>query len=335
MSLTVACPLRNGETAARKVTFASSMFDDDHRSTEHSVGVFSLGKFSGIAALDSATKPTMEETDGLPDSLMSLTKVRPVQLPSVPTCFICPLGQQIMVDPVIAADGATYERARISEVLRGPFRISPMAQKRLESDELKSNHERKACINAYISLQDSVEAQWKEVENDMARFVNLATYQNEISERKANDLRSHIRALERELCRNSGPSRGSSVSTTASAEEETSIKNDHRTTEFSDKAAGSEDGANCRFQAGPAPKSSRGSMRTPRTNESEVTPRCVATPCRANARFCIGTPGSAGRLKPPLQPNPDGTTPRSQSAWSSIRMALASPRLSSLMRTPR
>lgn len=36
-------------------------------------------------------------------------------LPSLPQCYYCPLSQQVMTDPVLAADGVTYERQAITE----------------------------------------------------------------------------------------------------------------------------------------------------------------------------------------------------------------------------
>lgn len=36
---------------------------------------------------------------------------------SLPQCYYCPLSQQVMTDPVLAADGVTYERQAISEWL--------------------------------------------------------------------------------------------------------------------------------------------------------------------------------------------------------------------------
>merc|ERR1719277_2549278 len=55
--------------------------------------------------------PTKEgDHGGSTEQLLSLTKVAPIQLPDIPMCFLCPISQQVMKDPVTAADGVTYER---------------------------------------------------------------------------------------------------------------------------------------------------------------------------------------------------------------------------------
>ena len=56
----------------------------------------------------------------------------------------CPISQELMRDPVVAADGRTYERAQIAEWIRS-HNTSPMTNERLDHKHLCSNdiaHER-------------------------------------------------------------------------------------------------------------------------------------------------------------------------------------------------
>jgi len=65
----------------------------------------------------------------------------------------CPLSQEIMTDPVIAADGHTYERAMIAEWLRvNPS--SPLTREPLTSTQLIPNHTLKKVIEEW-NLQTS------------------------------------------------------------------------------------------------------------------------------------------------------------------------------------
>jgi hypothetical protein len=69
--------------------------------------------------------------------------------------FICPITQQVMIDPVIAADGFNYERsaiemwiARVSPNVRSPMTNEPMPP------TLVDNHELKAQIANYNESQE-------------------------------------------------------------------------------------------------------------------------------------------------------------------------------------
>ena len=64
--------------------------------------------------------------------------------------FTCPITQEVMSDPVIAADGYTYDRSAISKWLMTKD-TSPMTNARLPHKELTPNH----------ALRSSI-MQWKE-----------------------------------------------------------------------------------------------------------------------------------------------------------------------------
>ena len=56
-----------------------------------------------------------------------------------PEAFICPITSACFVDPVMAADGHTYDRTAITEWLKKK-NTSPMTREKLEDKKLKSNH---------------------------------------------------------------------------------------------------------------------------------------------------------------------------------------------------
>lgn len=51
---------------------------------------------------------------------MAMAEVDFARLLPVPSSFLCPITQELMTDPVAAADGSVYERAAITEWLRNP-----------------------------------------------------------------------------------------------------------------------------------------------------------------------------------------------------------------------
>lgn len=57
----------------------------------------------------------------------------------IPKEFFCPITKEIMTDPVVAADGFTYERSAILEWLEGGNTRSPMTNEELEHALLMPN----------------------------------------------------------------------------------------------------------------------------------------------------------------------------------------------------
>ena len=57
-----------------------------------------------------------------------------------PDEYVCPITQDVMIDPVIAADGHTYERAAIARWFEAGKRTSPKTGGELESTALLPNH---------------------------------------------------------------------------------------------------------------------------------------------------------------------------------------------------
>ena len=78
-------------------------------------------------------------------------------LPPLPS-FVCPIGHEIMRDPVIAADGFSYERHNLQRWLRrfpAPLRArSPCTNLVLPSHTVVPNHSLRAAIAEWAALRD-------------------------------------------------------------------------------------------------------------------------------------------------------------------------------------
>jgi len=70
--------------------------------------------------------------------------------PVDPVWFECPISKEIMADPVIAADGHTYEREQIQQWL-ARNRTSPMTGARMASRDLVPNHHLRSQIQAFLA----------------------------------------------------------------------------------------------------------------------------------------------------------------------------------------
>lgn len=67
-----------------------------------------------------------------------------------PDEFLCPITREVMSDPVIAADGYTYERASIQEWLTSGRLTSPMTNAPLKSNVLTPNRMLKLLIQRHF-----------------------------------------------------------------------------------------------------------------------------------------------------------------------------------------
>eukprot|EP01049_Picozoa_sp_SAG25_P009007 SAG25_NODE_857_length_5044_cov_2.869970_3_plen_674_part_00 len=76
--------------------------------------------------------------------------------PSVPEAFLCPISQEIMADPVVAADGHSYERVAIETWFRSK-QTSPMTNDAMPSTILTPNRLLKSQISEW---QGQSSAQW-------------------------------------------------------------------------------------------------------------------------------------------------------------------------------
>ncbi|XP_072955890.1 U-box domain-containing protein 33-like [Typha angustifolia] len=71
----------------------------------------------------------------------------------IPSYFICPIFQEIMRDPHIAADGFTYEAEAIKGWLEGGHDTSPMTNSKLPHRELIPNHALRSAIQEFQQKQ--------------------------------------------------------------------------------------------------------------------------------------------------------------------------------------
>ena len=70
--------------------------------------------------------------------------------PSPPQDFYCPITYEVMGDPVVAADGFTYERSAIEHWLQNNDRSSPMTNAPLQHRRLVPNQVLKNLITAFF-----------------------------------------------------------------------------------------------------------------------------------------------------------------------------------------
>ncbi|WOL10105.1 U-box domain-containing protein 33-like isoform X1 [Canna indica] len=73
----------------------------------------------------------------------------------IPSYFICPIFQEIMNDPHVAADGFTYEAEAIKGWIDGGHDTSPMTNLKLENCELIPNRAIRSAIQEWLQLHQS------------------------------------------------------------------------------------------------------------------------------------------------------------------------------------
>jgi len=69
---------------------------------------------------------------------------------AIPQSFVCPITQEVMIDPVFTDDGNTYEREAIREWLEEAD-TSPLTNEKLESKSLRPNLALRKMIAEFIS----------------------------------------------------------------------------------------------------------------------------------------------------------------------------------------
>ncbi|XVF80079.1 hypothetical protein PTKIN_Ptkin15bG0041800 [Pterospermum kingtungense] len=70
-----------------------------------------------------------------------------------PPYFICPISQEIMINPYVAADGFTYELGNLREWLNRDHDTSPMTNNRLAHSNLVPNHALRSAISEWQQQQ--------------------------------------------------------------------------------------------------------------------------------------------------------------------------------------
>lgn len=79
---------------------------------------------------------------------------------SISSAFLCPLTYDILADPVICADGTTYERAAIQQWLAVSSR-SPLTNEELPSRVLVSNRALKQAVEGFRQDPDAAVWRWE------------------------------------------------------------------------------------------------------------------------------------------------------------------------------
>ncbi|XP_072993674.1 U-box domain-containing protein 33-like isoform X1 [Typha latifolia] len=72
----------------------------------------------------------------------------------MPSYFLCPILQEIMADPHIAADGFTYEAQAIKEWIHSGHDTSPMTNLKLSTCELIPNHALRSAIKEWSQKRE-------------------------------------------------------------------------------------------------------------------------------------------------------------------------------------
>ena len=79
----------------------------------------------------------------------------------IPNEYICPITNNVMEEPVIAADGYTYERSSITEWFRRGHRTSPLTNLQLTDTSLRVNLSLKKLISDFLEQNSSHKLQIK------------------------------------------------------------------------------------------------------------------------------------------------------------------------------
>ena len=68
------------------------------------------------------------------------------QLVPIPENYICPITQEMMVNPVMTADGFSYEKSAILKWIQTGRMESPLTGLKLDHDVLTPNHSLRAIV---------------------------------------------------------------------------------------------------------------------------------------------------------------------------------------------
>ena len=77
----------------------------------------------------------------------------PEDLPERPKEHLCPISYERMLDPVVAADGFSYERSAFEEWIRKGNLRSPATNADLPTDETWDNHNLRKLIREYAQTE--------------------------------------------------------------------------------------------------------------------------------------------------------------------------------------
>ncbi|CAG9312010.1 unnamed protein product [Blepharisma stoltei] len=134
---------------------------------------------------------------------------------SIPDNYICPITQEIMINPVVAADGHSYEKEAILKWFKTGHLTSPLTNEKLSSFSVIDNFRLKAIIKDFKESLSEVQRQ-KQLkieeeramkEKEEAYKVNLEKIQEENKanlefleeeKEKVKKLKENVEQMERE-----------------------------------------------------------------------------------------------------------------------------------------
>ncbi|XP_063068591.1 WD repeat, SAM and U-box domain-containing protein 1 isoform X2 [Engraulis encrasicolus] len=153
---------KEGEKTTGYSTLMPSDWSEDDVSSwlrdqglEALVDVFKTNNIDGqeLIALNKDTLSTELKIESVGLRAKLVRKIEELKMEStctgVPNEYLCPITQELMKDPVIAADGYSYEREAIESWIRTKNRSSPMTNLPLQTTLLTPNHTLKMAISRW------------------------------------------------------------------------------------------------------------------------------------------------------------------------------------------
>uniref|UniRef100_A0A8B9FEV5 WD repeat, SAM and U-box domain-containing protein 1 n=1 Tax=Amazona collaria TaxID=241587 RepID=A0A8B9FEV5_9PSIT len=125
------------------------------------VGLFKMNNIDGKELLnlskESLTNELKIESLGLRRKVLQKIeelRMKTISVPiTIPDEFLCPITRELMKDPVIAADGYSYEKEAIENWINSKRRSSPMTNLPLTSPMLTPNRTLKMAISRWLETQ--------------------------------------------------------------------------------------------------------------------------------------------------------------------------------------
>uniref|UniRef100_F7AE45 WD repeat, SAM and U-box domain-containing protein 1 n=1 Tax=Ciona intestinalis TaxID=7719 RepID=F7AE45_CIOIN len=149
-------------TAAANISFQNWSCDEvgewltNEMKLEQYVEAFKNNDIDG-AELESLTSEILQKELGITPLGHRNKIIRAIKALQILLCkntapdeYLCPISREIMTDPVLAADGFTYERASIEKWFAKGSKLSPMTNKALVNRNLFPNQTVKSLIAQFI-----------------------------------------------------------------------------------------------------------------------------------------------------------------------------------------
>ena len=124
-------------------------------------GAAASGKAKKLEAddlLDGVAKHQSVLEEALREHRAELARLKISSASELPEDLCCPITCELMKDPVITADGTTFERCAIKEWFETGARTSPTTNEPLENLTLIPNHVCKRLITALLEERGGVSA---------------------------------------------------------------------------------------------------------------------------------------------------------------------------------